>query len=60
MAVSLWIRGNFQHQLKCSITHSGYEAEEIFREKFNEIDNFPKEFLKRPPIPNWVLKKENA
>lgn len=51
MAVSLWIRGNFQINLKCSIKHAGYDIKNILRNNYDKIDNIiPKNLLKRPII----------
>lgn len=54
MAISLWIRGNFQDNLKCSIKHSGYDVKNILRNKYDNHDaEIPKHLLKRPTIPQY-------
>lgn len=53
IAVSLWIRGNFQDGLKCSITHPGYAPLELLRS--GEKNDRPAENrLRRPTIPDEI------
>uniref|UniRef100_A0A183CM01 Fe2OG dioxygenase domain-containing protein n=1 Tax=Globodera pallida TaxID=36090 RepID=A0A183CM01_GLOPA len=53
IAVSLWIRGNFQNTLKCARTHPGYEPEELVRRNVRKAaEVWPEE---RPTIPRWVF-----
>uniref|UniRef100_A0A1I7SAP1 Fe2OG dioxygenase domain-containing protein n=2 Tax=Bursaphelenchus xylophilus TaxID=6326 RepID=A0A1I7SAP1_BURXY len=49
MAVSLWIRGNFQDQLFCPVQSSRYSAVDMVK-RIGDIKHFP-QFGSRPQIP---------
>ncbi|KAH7716616.1 CBN-PHY-4 protein [Aphelenchoides avenae] len=53
IAVSLWIRGNFQDGLKCSTSHPGYIPLELLRS--GHVNDKPAENrMKRPMIPEEI------
>ncbi|KAI1728058.1 2OG-Fe(II) oxygenase superfamily domain-containing protein [Ditylenchus destructor] len=55
IAVSLWIRGNYQNNLQCAITHAGYEPEHIIRKTPAEYHEIPQKMRMRPRIPQWIF-----